>query len=256
MYRTREDLVAFIERRLDDVGENMKTASEKAGRNHAYLQQFMGPRATPAKLDEDAREAFARILRCFPDDLKVGEVDTPLPGPLADTKKTHTSINTSAISPTDDGPNVRQGATGPAPNILGLPIDIPAYGSASAGPDGRFEMNDGEPINYVRRPPFLRMARGAFAVYCEGTSMVPLWEPGHQIYVYPGHPVKVGDYVLITLKSTEAEPRNGAYVKRLVKKLADRWVFEQLNPHKQMSFPASRVESVQYVVHPNDLLKS
>jgi phage repressor protein C with HTH and peptisase S24 domain len=246
MYRTRDDLVNFIRQRLDATSQNMKSASEAAGYNHAYLRQFLED-GKPAKLREEARAAFARVLLCDADDLKVGEVGE---------SKGSSSVNRTLTIAAEDHPNVRPGPTGPAPDILGLPLDVPNFGSAAAGPDGRFDMNGGEPLNYVRRPPFLFGVKGAYAVYCEGTSMAPLWEPGDSFYVYPGHPVRIGDYVLIELKPTEKEPNPGAYVKRLVRRTADKLIVEQINPQEQMTIPLARVkEPLKYVCRPNDLLK-
>ena len=86
--------------------------------------------------------------------------------------------------------------------------------------------------------------------------MLPLWEPGDHFYVYPGHPVNVGDFVLIELQPTESEPNPGAYVKRLVKRLADRIVVEQLNPQKDMTIQLAKIKlPLKYVCRPNDLLK-
>jgi hypothetical protein len=45
----------LIRRRLADMGLSMKEASERIGRNHAYLQQYF-ERGVPASLPEDVRE--------------------------------------------------------------------------------------------------------------------------------------------------------------------------------------------------------
>ena len=47
--------------RLAEIGETLKSASEKLGRNHAYLQQFV-QRGTPARLPEDVRRELAALL--------------------------------------------------------------------------------------------------------------------------------------------------------------------------------------------------
>src|SRR5215831_7066483 len=47
--------------RLGEIGETLKSASERLGRNHAYLQQFV-QRGTPARLPEDVRRELAALL--------------------------------------------------------------------------------------------------------------------------------------------------------------------------------------------------
>src|SRR3954469_16702289 len=63
------DMREFLRDRLARAGLSMKEASERIGRNHAYLQQFL-ERGVPVKLPEDVRERLAPILGVAPDQLR------------------------------------------------------------------------------------------------------------------------------------------------------------------------------------------
>ena len=63
------DMREFLRDRLARAGLSMKEASERIGRNHAYLQQFL-ERGVPLKLPEDVREQLAPLLGLTPDQLK------------------------------------------------------------------------------------------------------------------------------------------------------------------------------------------
>src|ERR1044071_2942862 len=81
------DVRELIRRELDARRLSMKEVSERIGKNHAYLQQFL-ERGKPDRLPEDVREALAPILGVAPGDLKDGKpslhdivrVFDPLPG--------------------------------------------------------------------------------------------------------------------------------------------------------------------------------
>lgn len=72
MHKTREDLIKYLDGVLRDRGHNRRTASLSAGLNHAYLQQFMGERATPLELPEKARRKLASVLSIPETNLRVG----------------------------------------------------------------------------------------------------------------------------------------------------------------------------------------
>lgn len=57
---------------------DLKKLSQEAGRNHAYLQQYI-TRGTPRVLPEDVRSTIARILGGSPDDYKDGGVPVSAP---------------------------------------------------------------------------------------------------------------------------------------------------------------------------------
>ena len=63
------DVRDYLREKLAERGLSMKEASERIGRNHAYLQQFL-ERGVPANLPEEARERLAELLGVSPDQLR------------------------------------------------------------------------------------------------------------------------------------------------------------------------------------------
>src|SRR5438270_4088142 len=66
---TSMDVREFLRLKLAERGMTMKQASERIGRNQAYLQQFL-ERGIPSALPEEARERLAEILAVPPDELR------------------------------------------------------------------------------------------------------------------------------------------------------------------------------------------
>jgi phage repressor protein C with HTH and peptisase S24 domain len=203
--------------KLAERGLSMKEASERIGRNHAYLQQFL-ERGIPAALPEEARERLAELLGVPQEDLR------------------------------GQGPPSR--AARPAYLRLGpsAPGDrIPVMGVAEGGGEGRSLWN-GEIVDYVQRPPALSGAPNGYATYVIGTSMEPRYHPGELVYVHPGKPVNPGAYVLVQLKPPEEGSPPLALIKRLAKKTATKIVLEQFNPPKQFDVPAKELVSMHRII--------
>lgn len=212
------DVREFLRVKLAEHGLSMKEASERIGRNHAYLQQYF-ERGIPAVLPEEARERLAELVGVAPDALR------------------------GAAGPARSG--VR------APFLRLPPVNtadrIPVMGVGEGGGEGKSLWN-GEIVDYVARPPALSGAPNGYATYVIGTSMEPRYHPGELIYVHPGKPVTAGAYVLVQLKPpAEGEPPL-ALIKRLAKKTGNRVVLEQFNPPKQFDIPARDIVSIHRIV--------
>ncbi len=208
----------FVRGKLSERGLSMKEASERMGRNHAYLQQFL-ERGIPAALPEEARERLAGLLGLRPDSLRSG-------GPLS--------------RPGPRGPYLRLPPANPADRI-------PVMGVGEGGGEGKSLWN-GEVVDYVARPPALSGAPSGYATYVIGTSMEPRYHPGELIYVHPGKPVTAGAYVLVQLKPPAEGDPPLALIKRLVKKTATRVVLEQFNPPRQIEAAVRDVVSIHRIV--------
>jgi phage repressor protein C with HTH and peptisase S24 domain len=212
------DVREFIRDRLARAGLSMKEASERIGRNHAYLQQFL-ERGVPVKLPEDVRERLAPLLEVTPDQLR-----TP----------------TAAKGFAESAPFLRI----PLPD----PRDrVPVMGIAEGGANGSSLWN-GEVVDYVDRPPSLAGAPNGYATYVTGTSMEPRYHPGELIYVHPGRPVTVGCYVLMQLTPTEEGAPPPALIKRLVKRTTTKIVLEQFNPSKTFEIAVKDVLTIHKIV--------
>lgn len=139
-----------------------------------------------------------------------------------------------------------------APNAtIGQPLEkvgptIPLYGSAVGGVDGEFELN-GNRLDDIIGPASLAFVRGAYAVTVQGESMVPRYEDGETAFVNPNKRLKRGDYCVAQIQREEHGPLLG-FVKRFVSHNAKELVLEQLNPARELRFPAESVHSVHYIL--------
>lgn len=115
----------------------------------------------------------------------------------------------------------------------GWPRDVPVLGTAMAADysyddDGRtvlverMEIGLTDVIQYAPRSPSMTSNRQFYAVYVNGSSMEPKFDPGDLIYVDPRRPPAIGDYVVVQLRDGNghdgADQVVCAMVKRLVKK--------------------------------------
>jgi len=136
----------------------------------------------------------------------------------------------------------------PPPAIGAMPRDVPIFGTAQGGEEGAFVLNtlDG-PIDWARRPYGLVGMKTVFAVYVEGTSMVPWRQPGDLVYLQRGRPPNIGDHVVVVLDRGVGEPP-GAFIKQLARRTATRLDLVQYNPAKTISVDLTSVRDVVRVL--------
>jgi phage repressor protein C with HTH and peptisase S24 domain len=230
--------------RLAEIGETLKSASEKLGRNHAYLQQFV-QRGTPARLPEDVRRELAALLGVAEDALR-GEAparrrEAP-PREAARSREGAAREPQREAAPRSESMPPRNAALGTAVRLGRIPL----YGQAVGGADGQFPLN-GSLITEVAAPPSLAGVAGAYAVMVVGTSMEPRYFAGEAVFVNPRLPVRVGDFVVAQIGTHEGEPPL-AYVKRYVGQNDKSIRLEQLNPPKKLAYPADRLVSIHRIV--------
>lgn len=141
------------------------------------------------------------------------------------------------------------------PAIGNLPRDVPVLGTV-AGSDyerGAFQLSS-DAVDYVRRPPGIAANKQAYALYVEGESMVPKFDPGDLIYVNPLRPVRPGDYVVIQELVGDDDTVRG-FVKLYVKRAGDWHVVRQYNPAGELRFPVrDEAVKVHLVLSMSDLL--
>lgn len=141
----------------------------------------------------------------------------------------------------------------PAPNAAGLPKDVPVLGTAAGSElgNGAFQLTT-DVIDYVRRPAGLAGARDAYALYVEGESMAPRFEPGDLVFIHPHRKPLPGDYVIIQEPdSNNGEPR--AFIKRLVKITGTTIRVTQFNPASTIDFMIRPGTVVHKVITDGDL---
>lgn len=212
---TSTDPRQVIRTKLSELRLNMSAVSKMLGKNHAYLHQFLD-RGIPAQLPELVRGQLAEILG-VPEALLRGGGGKGSLGPR--------------------GPRV--------PPMVGDKIRV--YGAAQGGPDGWFPWN-GEIVDYVSRPPHLAGATEAYSVYVAGSSMEPRYYAGELVYIHPGKPVTTGAFVLVQVKPEAEGDAPRAFIKRLVRRTATKWTFEQFNPPKEIDIKAADVVSMHRIV--------
>jgi len=131
--------------------------------------------------------------------------------------------------------------------------DVPVLGTAAGSELGKgaFQLTT-DVVDYARRPYGLIGAPGVYALYVEGDSMSPKYEPGDIIFVHPHRKPLGGDYVVIQ----EPDSNNGdsrAFVKRLVKITSTTIRAQQYNPPATIDFIIRPGVTVHKVMNDVDL---
>lgn len=133
----------------------------------------------------------------------------------------------------------------PAPQLSQR--QIPVYGVAIGGDDGRMKFN-GERLDMVGCPPQLTNVPNAYAVYVSGDSMVPSFKPGQLAWVNPHLTARPGDDVIVQLHPEQDGDAPEGFIKELVKRTPSRLVVRQYNPAGEIEFDQADVLSVHVVV--------
>lgn len=134
------------------------------------------------------------------------------------------------------------------------PRDLPIFGVAIGGTTGGISFN-GEVLGYVRRPPKLQGVKSSYAVYVHGSSMSPWRRNGEAVYVHPGMPCDVGDYVVVQLRPENEGEAPRAFVKELVRRTEKELRLKQFNPPKEIIIPAAKVLAIHRVMDWSELLE-
>jgi phage repressor protein C with HTH and peptisase S24 domain len=219
------DLTNRIEERLKAVGLTANAASVQATGSPSTIPNILLGRSKNPRTD--TVEKIALVLKCRPAWLITGELpieadlDPPSPDPDA--------LGLDLISEFRDAgiemKSVRQ-----------LPKDVPVLGTVAASELGKgaFQFTS-EVIDYVRRPFGLLGARDIYALYVEGESMIPKFEPGDLVFVHPSRKPRGGDYVVIQEPDTDNGGPRG-YIKRLKSVTATMVRTQQFNPPTNIDF--------------------
>lgn len=143
----------------------------------------------------------------------------------------------------------------PIPQRHEMPRDVPVFGTAmGANGDGAFTINLGGQVDMVRRGPGIASNRGVFAIYVEGESMAPRFQPGELVYLDKNRPIRTGDDVVLVVEMPGKGDEPRAYLKRLVRRTADRWICEQFNPPKDVEFQVATLKDKFRVLTLNEVM--
>lgn len=129
-----------------------------------------------------------------------------------------------------------------------LERDVPVYGRAQGGPDGKFEFN-GETMGWVARPMSLIGVADAYAIYVDGESMYPRYKPGETVWVNPGRPVGKFDDVIIQMHPEEENAVPYGFIKEFRAWTPTHLIVFQHNPPGEVRYPRDQVKSVHRIVH-------
>jgi phage repressor protein C with HTH and peptisase S24 domain len=204
-----------------------------------------------------AAEAYSRALNIDPAWLLYGH--GPAPDGTRRTSPSDPVIDPPPPSDTDRSddiggkPNVRPSLS-EAPDFHFLSKDIPVLGTAECGSDGAFNLNEGGPIDHVRRPPGQMNRKGIYCIYVEGSSMEPAYERGDLVYVDPHRPPQAGRDVVIQLVARARTGEERCFLKRLVRRSGGKWRVKQFNPEKEFVFDEKDVAAVHLVLKNHELM--
>lgn len=216
----------LLKAKIEERGASMAELSRSAGKNHAYLQQYL-ERGIPRKLPEDVRQHLALALDIPEASLR----DAPINQHL---------LNIASV-PKNGAESHESSAT-----VLGVEL-LKVLGMAEGGPDG-WNLWNGDVVQTIRRPDNLIGVKDAYGVLFRGTSMSPRYDPNMIGHVHPWLDPKPGDYVVVQRRPLHEGDPPLAVVKRLVRRTARAVVLAQLSPAKELEIPAGEVLSIHVIV--------
>lgn len=223
-YTLRMDAVRkLLMEKADEAGVSLKSLSERVGRNHAYLQQFIR-RGIPTKLPEDVRHKLSEIL-------KVPETALGAPAKMGVSQEAH------GEAPQNDN----------VPAVARKVEKIPLHGQILAGQMDAIQYDD-EIAQMVYPPSELEGVPGAYMAYVVGDSMEDRFQAGEIVLVNPRQPPRRGDDVAVQLHPDEGGPIQ-LYVKRLISPWPAKTLrLLQFNPRREIEYPRARVRAVHRIV--------
>lgn len=147
--------------------------------------------------------------------------------------------------------NLRVAALPPRPDRQNK---IPLLGSGQAGADGTFELNNGEPIDYVDRPPGLAGKARIYCIYVDGDSMEPAHMHGDLLFVDAARKPFPGRDAVVELNPESDGAPARAFIKRIVKLTPDYVELFEFRP-KERTFrlARSKIRNLHLVLKNTDM---
>jgi phage repressor protein C with HTH and peptisase S24 domain len=209
--------------------------AEQAGISAAFLSRIERGEREPGNR---SRRELAKVLGVTPSELMIEGSQEP--AEMATTNKTIgvPKVNVPLTLAEERSPF--------APVSLESPEgrrDFPIYGSARTGNDGeRVDLD--QPVEWIVRPRAVQGVQGAFGMYVVGDSMEGRYKQGDMVTVHPGRPVLPGQDVVVVFHD------NSALIKRLLRKTAEFYEVQQLNPPwpKPRRIPKKDVSGIYLIV--------
>lgn len=236
---------------MSKLGERVREAREALGMDQTQLGEATGYTQTSISDIEVGTTVSPRNWRHLADTLKIDREEfrqlmiesgkvagktTRLPAGVR-------SRSRAAFQDLGPGPLSIRAEVAP----IALSRDVPVFGRARGGDDGRYIFN-GEVIGWEVRPPQLEGVRDAYATYIDGESMWPRYKPGETVWLNPHKPAGRGDDVVVQLRGgDEHEPPYG-FIKEFVRKTPTKLILAQYNPAAEIEFDLGDVVSIHPIV--------
>ena len=203
---------------MESKGRNPTEVAVAAGFSRSYLRDYLNGRAK--SLSADNMAAIAREL----------------------------GVTVAWLSG-EDGPAPRAGQPEEAP----VRRDLPVFGTAAGSLNGAVSMTS-DAVDWLNRPPGLRAARDAYALFVTGSSMEPRFMPGDIIFVHPHRPVRRGDNVVVQVQKLEGGETE-VWIKEFQRRDSNGdFVMRQFNPPSDITFKTPWVKAVHRVLSTAELL--
>ena len=152
------------------------------------------------------------------------------------------------------GPSNARLSSSDAPDFRILSKDVPVLGFAECGSNGLFTLDQGNPVDFVRRPPGQMHRKGIYCIYAVGNSMEPVYEAGDLVYVDPHRPPKAGRDIVIQLVAKGPEGEQRYFLKRLIRRSGSKWRVKQFNPEKEFALDDRDIAAVHLVLKNSELM--
>jgi phage repressor protein C with HTH and peptisase S24 domain len=229
--------LAMAEAGIDSASQLARAAGLNEVTARSYVNGTRG--ITP-----DAAEILSRLLRCDAGWLMFGTGRPP------------GRAGISAEPEPDPESDTPSGGVRPAP----LPPradrthKVPVLGTAQGGRDGTFEFNNGEPVDFVDRPPALAHRSRVYCIYVDGDSMAPAHMDGDLLFIDAGRKPFPGRDALIELnQESDGQPLR-AFIKRVVKLTPEYVELLEYRP-KERTFrlPRARIRNLHLVLTNTDM---
>lgn len=212
-----EDIPERLARLLKERNLKMKPVSLEAGLGETAVSDIIKRRAKSPRM-----ETLTRIANAIGVDPQVLIYGDNKPDAFRAKEKLHRTV------------------------AQGAPQDLPIYGDPSTISDN-FELNRGDPIDFIARPAILANNTKAFACYVTGKNMEPRYYRGELLLIDPVRPFQVTDYVLI-------EMNNGIATVRLLQEIGrDSITVTQLNPEIDQQIPRDNVRHIYKIAGSYDI---
>ncbi|MFC2252470.1 S24 family peptidase [Labrys portucalensis] len=227
-------LAGRIQIRLNDLHLDATPTSLEAGLSASAIRNILEGKSKSPRNDTLVR--LARVLKTSVDWL--GENRGPKE---LDSSAAETALPPRQILPP---PNASISIV-PAPRMLDDHINV--LGLAKGGADGRFQFN-GDVVETIPRPDFLRGVVGAYGLYVEGDSMFPRYKAGELVWIHPGKSPKREDDVVVQLHpDVEGDPPEG-YIKEFRGWSPSKLLLWQWNPAEEFNIDRPLVKAVHVIV--------